>query len=170
MAQVTLKGKPTKTSGELPGVNTLAPNFSLIDKDLKERTLKEFKGKRKLISIVPSLDTPTCSISTKKFNDTAKKHPEVQFLVVSADSPFAQKRMCDQEKVENILTLSMVRSKDFAKSYGVLIEEGPLTGFCTRAVIVLDENDKVVYQELVPEITQEPDYDKALHALLKTSH
>ncbi len=167
MANVTLKGTPTKISGDLPSLNSKAPDFTLVDRDLKERSLKEFKGKKKLISIVPSLDTPVCSLSTKKFNDTAKQHPELVFIVVSVDLPFAQTRFCFQEKVENVVTLSMVRSKDFAKSYGVLIEEGPLTGFAARSILVLDENDKVIYKELVPEITQEPNYQKALEVLLK---
>jgi thioredoxin-dependent peroxiredoxin len=166
MADVTLKGNPVRTHGNLPSVGSKAPDFRLVDKDLHDRTLKDYAGKRKLISIVPSLDTPTCSLSTKKFNEKIASHPEVAVLVVSADLPFAQKRMCGAEHVENVITLSMMRSKDFGKDYGVLIETGPLTGICTRAVIVLDEQDRVVYTQLVPEITQEPDYEKALKALL----
>jgi thiol peroxidase len=167
MAQVTLKGKPVQTNGKLPSVGEKAPDFELVDNELKNRSLKEFKGKRKMIYCVPSLDTSTCSLSTKKFNDQIKAHPEVVVLVASVDSPFAQKRICSQENISNIITLSMVRSKDFAKAYGILIEDGPLTGICARAVFVLDENDRVLYTELVPEITQEPDYEKALQALLK---
>ncbi len=167
MAKVLLKGNPVKTSGELPAVGATAADFVLIDQDLKERRLKEFKGKRKLLSIVPSLDTSVCSLSAKKFNDAAKKHSAHIFLVISADLPFAQKRVCNQEKIENVITLSMIRSKDFAKSYGILLEEGPLTGLCARAVLILDENDRVLYTELVPEITQEPNYEKALAILLK---
>ncbi|MBI2743253.1 MAG: thiol peroxidase [Chlamydiales bacterium] len=166
MAKITLKGNPVHTSGELPAQGSVAVDFLLTDSSLKDRSLKEFQGKRKLISIVPSLDTPVCSLSTKKFNETAKKHPEVVFMVVSADLPFAQKRACETEKVENVLTLSMMRSKDFAKNYGVLLVDGPLAGITARAVLVLDEKNKVVYRELVPEIAQEPDYDKAIKALL----
>lgn len=167
MANVTLKGNPIRTSGELPAVGSSAPDFVLVDSGLADRSLKDYKGKRKLISIVPSLDTATCSLSTKKFNEKIQAHPEVTVLVVSADLPFAQKRMCAAENVANVIPLSMMRTKDFAKTYGVLIENGPLAGICSRAVVVLDENDKVVYTELVAEITTEPDYDKALAALLK---
>jgi thioredoxin-dependent peroxiredoxin len=166
MADITLKGNPVRTSGTLPSPKSQAPDFVLVDSSLNDRSLKDYKGKRKLISIVPSLDTATCSLSTKKFNEKIKMHPEVTVLVVSADLPFAQKRMCAAENVENVIPLSMMRSKEFAKSYGVLIENGPLAGICARAVVVLDENDQVVYAELVPEIAQEPDYDKALQALL----
>lgn len=167
MANVTLKGNTIHTNGQLPSLNSKAPDFVLVDSDLQEKSLKNFSGKRKLISIVPSLDTSVCSISTKKFNEKVKDHPEVAVLVVSADLPFAQKRVCGAEGIKNITTLSMMRSKDFAKNYGVLIQDGPLAGICARAVVVLDENDKVVYEELVPEITQEPNYDKALQALIK---
>ncbi len=168
MVTVALKGNPIRISGDLPALNAVAANFLLVDADLKDHSLSEFKDKRKLLSIVPSLDTAVCSLSAKKFNEAAKKQPGVVILVISADLPFAQKRFCQSEKVENVLTLSMMRSKDFAKNYGVLIEEGPLAGICARAVVVLDENDRVIYRELVPEITQEPNYDKALEALTKT--
>ncbi len=167
MTKVTLKGKPVQVSGNLPSQGAKAPDFQLADGDLRDRSLKDYTGKRKMIYIVPSLDTPTCSLSTKKFNEQIKSHPEVTVLVVSADLPFAQKRMCSAENVQNIIPLSMMRSKDFAKAYGVLIEDGPLAGICARAVVVLDDNDQVVYTELVSEITQEPNYDKALQALLK---
>lgn len=167
MATVTLKGQPIHTNGSLPSLKSKAPDFKLVDQDLKERTLKEFHGKRKLLSIVPSLDTSVCSTSTKKFNEAIKNHPEVAVLVISADLPFAQKRICGQENIKNITTLSLIRSKDFAKDYGVLIQDGPIAGLCARSVLVLDEQDRVLYTELVPEITQEPDYEKALEVLLK---
>lgn len=166
MASITFKGNAIQTNGNLPPLGSKAPDFQLVDSDLKDRTLRDYAGKRKLISIVPSLDTAVCSLSTKKFNEQIKSHKEIIALVVSADLPFAQKRICSAENVENIIPLSMVRSKDFAKAYGVLMENGALAGFCARAVVVLDENDKVVYTQLVPEITQEPDYDKALQFLL----
>lgn len=167
MAKVTLKGNPIHTSGELPRTGSKAPDFTLINQDLNECSLKNFKGKRKLLSIVPSLDTSVCSTSAKKFNEAMKTHPEAVALVISADLPFAQKRICGLEKLENIVTLSLIRSKDFAKDYGVLIVDGPLTGVCARAVLVLDEQDRVIYEELVPEITQEPNYEAALKALLE---
>ncbi len=166
MANITFKSAPIHTSGELPKVGTKAPDFLLVDKDLKEHTLKDFQGKKKILSIVPSLDTSVCSLSARKFNEAMKNHPEAQVIVVSADSPFAQKRVCDQDNLKNIMTLSMMRSKDFAKNYGVLIQDGPLAGICARAIVVLDEENTVLYTELVPEITQEPNYEKALEVLL----
>ena len=167
MAKITLKGNPVRTNGNLPPIGAKAPDFQLVDGDLKDRFLNDFKGKRKMIYIVPSLDTSTCSLSTKKFNEQIKTHPEITVLLVSADLPFAQKRACAQENIANIITLSMMRSKEFAKAYGVLIEDGPLAGICARAVVVLDESDNVIYTELVPEIAQEPNYDKALQLLLR---
>ncbi|MCI0381912.1 MAG: thiol peroxidase [Chlamydiae bacterium] len=165
--QVKFKGSPIALSGSMPKVGEKAPDFHLIDQELKSRSLREFKGKRKLLSIVPSLDTSVCSTSAKKFNEKIAGHPEVVVLVISADLPFAQKRVCGSENIHNLTTLSMVRSKDFAKDYGVLIADGPLAGLCARTVFVLDENDKVAYLEVVPEITQEPNYDAALKALFK---
>ncbi len=167
MAQITLQGTPIHTNSTLPALNTAAPHFELVDSELKLRSLADFKGKKKLIYTVPSVDTPTCSLSTKKMNDFAKQHPEVTILVVSADLPFAQKRYCGAEGVHNVLTLSMMRSKDFARDYGILIQDGPLVGLCARALFVIDESDRVIYTELVPEIAHEPDYDKAFSVLLK---
>jgi len=166
MAKVTFKGQPIATSGALPSLNSKTPDFQLVDKDLNNRSLKDYAGKRKLLSIVPSLDTSVCSAMAKKFNASVEGHPEVQVLVISADLPFAQKRFCSQENAHNIEPLSMMRSKDFAKDYGVLIVEGPLEGLCARAVVVLDEMDQVIYTQLVPEITKEPDYEKALEKLI----
>lgn len=165
MAQITLKGAPIHTNGSLPAVGTQAPDFSLTDSSLSDRTLNDYKGKKKILSIVPSLDTAVCSLSAKKFSQTIANHPEVLLIVISADLPFAQKRMCGSENITNITTLSMMRSKTFAETYGVLIQEGPLAGICARAVLVLDENNKILYTELVSEITEEPDYDKAIKAL-----
>lgn len=165
MAKITLKGNPIHTNGELPAKNSKAPDFILVDGELNNRSLKDYKGKKKIISIVPSLDTAVCSLSTKKFNEAIKNRQGVVVLVVSTDLPFAQKRFCSSEHVNNIVPLSMMRSKDFAKDYGVLIMDGPLAGICARAVVVTDEHDKVIYTEQVPEIAQEPNYDKALQAL-----
>ncbi|HHQ42421.1 MAG TPA: thiol peroxidase [Chromatiales bacterium] len=165
MATITLKGQEIHTSGELPPVGSQAPDFVLVDKDLNDRTLADFRGKKKLLNIVPSLDTPVCATSTKKFNDYAKGRDDVVMLVISADLPFAQARFCGAEGVDKVVPLSMMRSRKFAKDYGVLIIDGPLAGITARAVVVLDENDRVVHTELVPEIAQEPDYDRALAAL-----
>lgn len=165
MAQIKLRGNPINTNGELPAVGAKAPDFQLIDGDLKEVRLGDFKGKKKLLNIVPSLDTPTCALSTKKFNDFAKSRSDVAALTISADLPFAQKRFCAAENIGNVKTLSMMRDRKFASDYGVLIQSGPLSGVSARAVVVVDENDQVIYKELVPEIAQEPNYDAAIAAL-----
>jgi len=165
MAKITLRGNTINTSGELPRVGSTAPDFQLVGKDLKDLSLSDFEGKKKLLNIVPSLDTPVCATSTKKFNDYAKQHPEIVILTVSADLPFAQGRFCSAENIDNVVTLSTMRGAEFATDYGVLIEDGPLAGITARAVVVLDENDSVVYAELIPEIGDEPDYEAALKAL-----
>ena len=128
MAQTALKGTPVHTTGNLPALHTKAPDFRLTDKDLKDHTLREYNGKRKLIATVPSLDTPLCNLMTKHFNEFAKKHPHIAIITVSADLPFAQKRFCEHESVHNVVTLSMMRDKEFGKAYGVLIQDGPLAG------------------------------------------
>jgi len=165
MAQVTHKGNPIHTNGELPAVGAKAPDFKLTGGDLKDVSLADFRGKKKILNIVPSLDTPVCATSTRRFNETAGKLPSTVVLVVSADLPFASKRFCTTEGLQNVLPLSLMRDKNFAKDYGVLIQDGLLAGICARAVVVVDENDKVAYRQLVPEIGQEPDYDKALAAV-----
>lgn len=166
MATITLSGNPITTNGALPAVGSQAPAFKLTRADLGDVTLADFKGKKKLLNIVPSLDTGVCATSTRKFNEAAKKlGDQVVVLIVSADLPFAQARFCTGEHLDNVIGLSMMRDKSFAKDYGVLIQDGPLAGICARAVVVLDANDQVLYTELVPEIAQEPDYDKALAAL-----
>lgn len=165
MATITLKSNPIHTNGDLPPLGTHAPDFLLVDDALNDVTLANYAGKRKLLNIVPSLDTPVCATSTKKFNESAKSDANAAFLMISADLPFAMKRFCAAEGADNVIPLSMMRSRDFAKDYGVLIQDGPLAGITARAVVVLDQNDKVVYTELVPEIAQEPDYAKALAAL-----
>jgi thiol peroxidase len=167
MATVTLRGNPIHTIGEPPAVGSKAPDFKLVDGDLKDQTLASYQGKKKVLNIVPSLDTPTCATSTRKFNEKASALPNTTVLVISSDLPFAQKRFCTTEGLKNVVPLSLMRSRDFAKSYGVLITDGPLAGICARAVVVIDENDKVIHRQLVPEIAQEPDYDAALGALKK---
>ncbi|HKU70997.1 MAG TPA: thiol peroxidase [Burkholderiales bacterium] len=165
MANVTLGGNPITVGGTLPKKGDVAPEFSLTAKDLKDVGLKDFAGKRKVLNIVPSLDTPTCAKSTKKFNETAGSMTNTVVLVISADLPFAAGRFCTAEGINNVTTLSTVRSGDFKRKYGVDIESGPLKGVTARAVVVLDENNKVLHSELVPEIKQEPNYDAALAAL-----
>ncbi len=165
MAHTALEGNPVRLSGELPAVGDQAPDFRLVDKDLADRSLADFAGKKKLLNIVPSLDTGVCATSTKKFNAAMADKSGAVALVISADLPFAMGRFCDAEGIDKVMGLSMMRSRNFAKDYGVLIEDGPLAGITARAVVVLDANDKVVYRQLVPEITQEPDYDAALAAL-----
>lgn len=165
MAEVKLKGTPVQTNGMLPKVGSKAPDFVLVDSHLKDKTLEDYKGKKKVISIVPSLDTPTCLLSAKKFNEESGKISQAVILVVSCDLPFAQKRVCGAEKMDHVIPLSLMRSKKFAEDYGVLIQDGPLKGICARAIVVLDENNKVLHTELVEEISQEPNYAAALKAL-----
>ncbi|MGH8585796.1 MAG: thiol peroxidase [Gammaproteobacteria bacterium] len=165
MATITLTGNPIHTSGGLPPIGSQAPDFVLVDAALNDVTLATYAGKKKLLNIVPSLDTPVCAMSTRRFSAAVKDHPQAVFLMVSADLPFAMSRFCKAEGTENVISLSLMRSRDFARDYGVLIEDGPLAGITARAVIVLDAADKVIYTQLVPEIAHEPDYDLALAAL-----
>ncbi len=165
MATVTLHGNEIHTNGDLPATGSQAPDFKLVDGELNDVSLATYSGKKKLLNIVPSLDTPTCATSTKKFNDAAKDKSDAVFLMISGDLPFAMTRFCKAEGADNVIPLAMMRSRNFAKDYGVLIEDGPLAGITTRAVVVIDENDKVVYTQLVPEIADEPNYDAALAAL-----
>lgn len=164
MAQITFKGNPIHTNGELPAVGSQAPAFTLTGGDLADVDLGGFSGKKKLLNIVPSLDTPVCAVSTRRFNEYAAGHQDTVMLMVSADLPFAQGRFCTGEKLDNVVPLSAFRS-DFVKDYGVLITDSPLAGLAARAVVVMDENNKVLYTELVPEIGEEPDYQSALAAL-----
>lgn len=165
MASVTLDGEPLNVGGTFPRVGDTAHSFMLVDKDLSDVSLSQFKGKRKVLSIVPSLDTPVCAESTRKFNQAAGMLPNTVVLVISADLPFAQSRFCGAEGLNNVITLSTMRGRDFHKDYGVMITDYPLAGLTARAVIVLDENDQVLHAELVPEIKQEPNYDAALEVL-----
>ena len=164
MADITLQGNPFHTSGELPKNGAAAPDFKLTNGELTEKSLADFAGKKKLLNIVPSLDTPVCALSTKKFNDYAREHGDTVMLVVSADLPFAQKRFCGNEGIDNVIPLSTFRSS-FGTDYGITIEDGPLAGVTGRAVVVLDADDTVRHVELVKEIGNEPDYESALKAL-----
>ena len=165
MANITHRGNPVHTNGDLPTVGSRAPDFRLTDAELKDLSLAYFRVKKKLLNIFPSIDTPTCAMSTRKFNEHAKQHADAVIIMVSADLPFAQKRFCSAENTQNVKTLSMMRDRNFAKDYGVQLQDGLYQGITARAIVVIDENDKVVYTELVPEIRQEPDYEKALAAL-----
>lgn len=165
MATITLQGNEIHTNGDLPAVGAQAPDFTLTTKELADVSLADYAGKKKVISIVPSLDTPVCQLSTKKFNDYAKQHADTVILVVAADLPFAMSRFCGDEGLDNVVTLSMMRDRNFAKDYGVLIDDGPLKGITCRALLVLDENNSVISSELVSEIADEPDYDAALASL-----
>lgn len=165
MATITLKGSEIHTNSELPAVGSSAPDFILVDSDLNDVSLATYAGKKKLLNIVPSLDTPVCATSTKRFNESAAAKNDAVFLMISADLPFAMSRFCSAEGAGNVIPLSLMRSRNFAKDYGVLIQDGPLAGITARAVVVLDADDKVVYTELVPEIAQEPDYAAALGQL-----
>lgn len=165
MSTVTLGGNPVRVNGNFPQVGQSAPDFRLVAADLSPKTLKDFAGRRKVLNIVPSLDTPTCATSARKFNERASSLPDTVVLVISADLPFAMKRFCSAEGLNNVVTLSLLRGREFLNNYGVEIADGPLAGLAARAVIVLDQNDKVIYGELVPEIKNEPNYDAALAAL-----
>ena len=162
---ISLRGTPVTVEGTLPAAGTAAPDFKLTNGDLAEVTLANYAGKRKVLNIVPSLDTPTCALSTRKFNESAGTLANTVVLVVSADLPFAAKRFCAVEGLQNVGQLSTFRNQGFLKSWGVLMADGPLAGLTARAVVVLDENDKVLHSELVPEIAQEPNYDAALKVL-----
>ena len=163
MATITFKGSPTHTSGDLPKVGSKAPDFKLVKQDLSEVSLASFRGKKKILSIFPSIDTSVCATSVRHFNEKASKMPGVAMLNVSADLPFAAKRFCGAEGLTGVETLSTFRGS-FANDYGVRLTDGPLAGLCARAVVVLDADDKVLHTEMVSEIAQEPNYVAALAA------
>lgn len=162
---VTLGGNPISVGGRFPAKGEQAPAFSLVAKDLSDVTLASLAGKRKILNIFPSIDTPTCATSVRRFNQSAAELADTVVLCISADLPFAQSRFCGAEGLANVQTLSTLRGREFLHNYGVAIESGPLAGLSARAVIVLDAADKVLHAELVPEIKQEPDYAAALAAL-----
>ena len=165
MSTVTLAGNPIHLAGQFPKVGDGAPSFTLVGTDLADVSLKDYAGKRKVLNIVPSLDTPVCQTSTRKFNERASAQHNTVVLVIAADLPFAMKRFCETEGLKNVVSLSTMRGREFMANYGVEIIDGPLAGITARAVVVLDEHDKVVHAELVPEIKQEPTYDAALAVL-----
>lgn len=164
MATITLKGSPVQTSGNLPQVGGTAPAMNLVKNDLSEVTLANYAGKKKIVSIFPSLDTGTCAASVRAFNKNAAELTNVVVLNVSADLPFAQARFCGAEGIDKVETLSTFRST-FAQDWGLEIVDGPLAGLCSRVIIVLDENNKVMHAQQVGEIVDEPNYGLALEAL-----
>jgi thiol peroxidase len=164
MATITFQGKPLHTSGELPAVGSDAPAFSLASRQLVDVTLATYAGKRKVLNIVPSMDTPTCAASTRKFNQKAAHLDNTVVLAVSADLPFAQSRFCETEGLKDVIPLSTFRSS-FSDDYGVTITDTLLRGLTARAVVIIDEHDKVIYTQLVSEIVNEPDYESALAVL-----
>jgi thiol peroxidase len=165
MSVVTLKGKPIQTVGALPKLGSMAPDFTLTKTDLSELTLKQCLGKKTVLSIFPSLDTPTCANSVRHFNVEANKLPNVSVLCVSADLPFAQKRFCAAENLDKVIPVSTFRHPEFGVKYGVVVKEGPMTGLMSRAVVVLDEKGKVIYTQQVEELANEPNYEEVLSVL-----
>ena len=165
MSSVTLKGNPVRVGGQLPAVGSKAPAFTLVGTDLSDRSLTDFAGKRKLLNIFPSVDTGVCAASVRHFNQDAAKLADTVVLCISADLPFAQARFCGAEGIDNVVMLSTLRGGAFLRDYGVALEDGPLGGLAARAVVVLDADDRVLHVQLVPEITDEPDYAAALAVL-----
>ena len=162
---VTLGGNPVEVAGNFPRKGDIAPAFSLVGNDLSDVPLKQFSGKRKILNVFPSIDTPTCATSVRNFNKRASELPDTVVLCISVDLPFAQKRFCGAEGLNNVITLSTMRGREFLKDYGVEITTGPLVGVAARAVVVLDDQNRVLHSELVSEIKSEPDYDAAIKAL-----
>ncbi|MCB5195669.1 thiol peroxidase [Deefgea salmonis] len=165
MASVTLGGNPVTLNGTFPTVGSIAPAFSLVAKDLSDVSLASLAGKRKVLNIFPSVDTPTCAMSVRHFNESAAKLENTVVLCISADLPFAQSRFCGAEGIENVVNLSTMRGREFLANYGVDITSAPLAGVAARAVIVLDGNDQVLHAELVADIKDEPNYEAALKVL-----
>ncbi len=166
MASVTFKGNPVNTVGELPSKGTPAPDFSLINSQLSEVKLSDYKGKNVILNIFPSLDTGTCAASVRQFNEKATALDNTVVLGISADLPFAASRFCSAEGIENVVTLSTFRDTAFANDYGLLMTDGPLKGLLSRAVVVVNPEGEVVYTELVPEIAHEPDYNSAINSIV----
>lgn len=165
MSEVTLRGNPIQVVGDFPQPGQQAKPFRLVNGDLADTELSAFAGKRKVLNIFPSIDTPTCAASVRQFNAQASTKVNAVVLCISADLPFAQGRFCGAEGLENVINLSTMRGREFLDAYGVAIASGPLVGVAARAVVVLDENDRVLHSELVSEIKNEPDYAAALAVL-----
>ena len=165
MTKISMKGSTIHTQGNFPEKGEKCPNFSLVTKDLSEACLLDFGGRWKVLNIFPSVDTPVCGTSVRKFFEALSTREDTVLLNISMDLPFAQQRFCASAGIPNATSLSAFRS-DFSESFGVKISDGPLMGLCARAVLVLDHDNRVVYSELVPEITQEPDYDAVFEQLV----
>ena len=165
MAKITLKGNPINTCDELPAVGSSAADFKLTKVDLSDVSLKDFTGKTVVLNIFPSIDTPVCAASVRYFNQEVAKRADTVVLCVSMDLPFAHKRFCGAEGLEDVVSVSEMRSKAFGEFYGVRIIDGPMAGLLARAVVVLDGSGKVTYTQLVPEIVEEPNYDEVIQAL-----
>lgn len=165
MANITLQGNPITTVGELPALNSQAPDFSLTKTDLSDCSLKDFVGKTVVLNIFPSIDTSVCAASVRRFNAEASGLENTVVLCISADLPFAHQRFCEGEGLEQVIPLSVFRSPGFGRDYGVTIADGPIAGLLSRAIVIIDAAGKVIYTEQVPEIGQEPDYEAALKAL-----
>lgn len=166
MANITFRGTPVNTSGNLPAVGATAPDFSLISSELAEVSLSDYKGKNVVLNIFPSLDTGVCAASVRRFNKEAAELDNTVVLGISADLPFAAGRFCSTEGIDNVITLSTFRGTSFGNDYGLLMTNGPLQGLLGRAVVVVNPEGKVVYTELVPEIAQEPDYHSAINSIV----
>jgi len=165
METVYFKGTPVQTCGDVPEVGAKAPDFTLVTKDLAEINLADFAGKRLVLNIFPSLDTPVCAAGVRRFNKDAADLDNVTVVCVSMDLPFAMNRFCVAEGIDNVVTASAFRSPEFACNYGLRLSDGPLAGLLTRCVLIIDEDGKVIYRDLVDEITHEPDYEAAVNAL-----
>ncbi len=166
MSEITFKGSKVNTSGELPKKGATALDFSLVKNDLSEVSLSDLKGKNIVLNIFPSLDTGVCAASVRRFNKEAAGMPNTVILAVSADLPFASARFCTTEGIENVIPASVFRNPEFAKTYGVLMTDGPLKGLLARAVVVINSQGNVSYTELVPEIAQEPNYQAAINSIV----
>ena len=165
MTGTKFKGNPVHVDGHFPEIGDQAPPFRLVAGDLSEKSLADFAGKRKLLNIFPSVDTGVCAASVRHFNKDAAGLSNTVVLCISADLPFAQGRFCGAEGIDNVVMLSTMRGREFLRDYGVAMTDGPLAGLAARAVVVLDEHDKVIHAQMVDEITHEPDYEAALKAI-----
>ncbi len=165
MKTIYFKGTPVHTYGDIPAVGSTAPNFTLTGNSLQDVKLSDYKGKRVVLNVFPSLDTPVCAMSVRKFNQEASKLDNTQIVCISMDLPFAQGRFCTVEGIDKLVVASAFRAGDFVKNYGLEMVDGPLAGLLARAVIVVDENGKVIFSDLVEEVTDEPDYKAAISVL-----
>ena len=165
MAKITLKGNEVNTNSDIVSQGSDAPDFILVNSDLQDVNLSSFDGKNKILSIVPSLDTPVCQKSTLVFNEKVAGLEDTVMLIVSSDLPFAMKRFCTNKSLDNVIPVSMMRSRNFAKDYGVLLVDGPLSGITTRAIVTISKDNKVLHSELVTEIADEPNYQAALDSI-----